>query len=752
MAKRCTLSEFIEKAHKVHKGENLEYTNAVYVNNSTPLCIIDHDINPETGQEYGEYWQTPNKHLSGHGHPLKGINKQKSRMVISQDEFIRRSKDCHPGENLEYSKVEYKNMYTPVCIIDHDINPKTGKEYGEYWQAPVNHLKGCGHPLKGIVNSQISKVKNYKPNSTKKLTLDAFVMRSEECHPGEKLDYSKTNYVNSTTKVCIIDHDINPKTGKEYGEYWQTPKAHLMGHGHPEKARIKRIKGNMLSLNEFIKRDKIVHVGENIEYGEYHGMNKRMLFIDHDINPHTGKEYGEYYCTPNNHLKGDGFPNKRREINAKRKAIKVDDFIDRAKKAHPNESLEYPFLSEELKNNHDKITIHDMDINPNTGKEYGYYKQSPYLHLNGSSIKEKGILKYSKSNTLTTEEFKSKAILLHPEFNYSKSYYKGNRELITITCPIHGDFKTTPDVFFRSIFGCPKCANSGVSQKEEDVCTFIKYLIGNNAVQQSNYSILSNKQLDIYIESMNIAIEFDGLFWHSTGSPNYQGDSAILNKTEECLHKGIRLIHIFEDEWDEHPDLVKDKLSYILGCSKDKRKIGARKCEIREIYKSDSDAFLEKNHIQGRANASVYLGAFYQGKLVSVMLFKKTGKDGEYELNRFASDIQYVIQGVASKLLKHFLNMKLAKSIISFADRRWTDESKNVYISLGFSKVGYTRPTYWYCGKREPLHRYHKFGFRKQILARKFKFSTDMTESEMVKELGLNKIYDCGLIKYELKC
>lgn len=75
-----------------------------------------------------------------------------------QEQFIEKAKDKHIGENLDYSKVNYVNNRAPVCIIDHDINPKTNEEYGEFWQTPSNHLKGQSHPDK----------KGKKLNSSKK--------------------------------------------------------------------------------------------------------------------------------------------------------------------------------------------------------------------------------------------------------------------------------------------------------------------------------------------------------------------------------------------------------------------------------------------------------------------------------------------------------------------------------------------------------------------------------------------------------
>lgn len=84
-----------------------------------------------------------------------------------------------------------------------------------------------------------------------------------------------------------------------------------------------------------------------------------------------------------------------------------------------------------------------------------------------------------------------------------------------------------------------------------------------------------------------------------------------MNKTESCEKIGIRLIHIFEDEWIEHIDIVKSKLKHILGRDNCQPKVLARKCSVGEISNQLAKEFLIKNHIQGFARSTVYLGCFY---------------------------------------------------------------------------------------------------------------------------------------------
>ena len=222
-------------------------------------------------------------------------------------------------------------------------------------------------------------------------------------------------------------------------------------------------------------------------------------------------------------------------------------------------------------------------------------------------------------------------------------------------------------------------------------------------------------------------------------------------KTELCEKQGIRLIHIFEDEWIEHEEIVKSKLKHILGCDMDLPKIFARKCIIKEIDNQIAKSFLEKNHIQGFSRSSVYLSCFCYDELIGVMTFKREIKNSDkWELTRFASDINKHCIGVGGKLLKYFVKNYNPTEVKSFADRRWSGTLKeNLYDKLGFIVDNVLKPDYHYVVGDNRLH---KFGFRKQILLKKYPNSgltEDMTEHEICQKLGFQRIYDCGLIKYK---
>lgn len=206
---------FIEKAKDVHKGENIDYSKVVYINNRTKVCLIDHDLKPD-GTEYGEFWQTPYNHLRGQSHPLKKGNKISKNKSAKQDEVIRRFKEVHKDENMDYSQVVYKNMHTKVKIICHDLRPD-GTEYGEFWQEPVVHLKGCSHPDKANDRNHLLQTSNTKDFLEKLLKRFPYY--------NERYDFSEFEYVNNRIKGIVIC--------KKHGKFSASPSNLLKGKGCP---------------------------------------------------------------------------------------------------------------------------------------------------------------------------------------------------------------------------------------------------------------------------------------------------------------------------------------------------------------------------------------------------------------------------------------------------------------------------------------------------------------------------------------
>ena len=199
--KISTSKEFIEKAKKIH-GNKYDYSKVEYKGFRKKVCIICHEKD-ENDVEHGEFWQTPDLHLNGCG-CLKCYNKYKRGKSRQHNTkwFIEESRKIH-GDKYDYSKSEYKTLFTDICIIC--------PIHGEFWQKPVNHINakhGCP-----------------KCGGTNKLTTEHFIEQARKIH-GDKYDYSKVEYKGNKTKVNIIC--------PMHGEFWQKPNSHLLGHGCPK--------------------------------------------------------------------------------------------------------------------------------------------------------------------------------------------------------------------------------------------------------------------------------------------------------------------------------------------------------------------------------------------------------------------------------------------------------------------------------------------------------------------------------------
>ena len=291
---------------------------------------------------------------------------------------------------------------------------------------------------------------------------------------------------------------------------------------------------------------------------------------------------------------------------------------------------------------------------------------------------------------------------------------------------------------------CYNCyPNNNTSVAEIEIGDYIQNELRIDVIRNDRV-VLGGTELDIYLPELKMAIEYNGLYYHSElnggKDKNYH-----LNKTNECKSRGIRLIHIFEDEWLEKQDIVKRRLKHILG--KDETKLWARKCEVREINSTEASGFLTNTHIQGNTSSSVKLGIFHKNELMGVMTFSKRkifNTTDDWELVRFST--KNTIVGGFGKLLKFFEKKYSPKTIITYALRRWSGDNNNVYLKNGFTQSGNIYPGFYYT---KSGHRFNRINFQKHKLKDKLeKFDPNLTEWENMQLNGYDRIWDCGNLKY----
>jgi G:T-mismatch repair DNA endonuclease (very short patch repair protein) len=300
------------------------------------------------------------------------------------------------------------------------------------------------------------------------------------------------------------------------------------------------------------------------------------------------------------------------------------------------------------------------------------------------------------------------------------------------------------DHLYSHIPTCPICypKYNGFSNQEKELASFIKTHYNGN-IMENDRSLISPLELDIVIPEKKLAFEFNGTFWHSEQSPGFEKTkNKCLIKTTRCNEEGYKLVHIWEYDWINKNELIKEKIKALLGINQ--TKIYARKCIINEISSKDKNEFLNSNHIQGEDKSSIKLGLFHENELVAVMTFGKPrfNKNYEYELIRYATKSEYQVLGGAGKLLKHFERNYNPKNIITYADRFYSQG--NMYRQIGFKELENTLPGYFYVNVNGI--KISRYKCQKRNLQRLLgeKFHNELSEFENMTINGFYRIYDCG--------
>jgi very-short-patch-repair endonuclease len=251
-------------------------------------------------------------------------------------------------------------------------------------------------------------------------------------------------------------------------------------------------------------------------------------------------------------------------------------------------------------------------------------------------------------------------------------------------------------------------------------------------------SVITPKVIDIYIPNKKIAIELNGIYWHSE-SPGENRKYNHRNRLELCNDKGVSLIQVTDMEYKEQRELVLDLIRSRLGIN---IKLGARECELRKITNRETRTFLDDNHFQGYVSASVVYGLFLNDELLSVMSFGKSrfNKKYDYELLRFVVKNGYNIIGGPQRLFNAFVKEYSPDSIVSYCDL--SKFEGNMYYNLGFTLSHRSDPNYFYYKAGKTLSRIkaqkHKL---KELLE---VFDGKKSESENMFNNGYKRYWDCG--------
>ena len=379
----------------------------------------------------------------------------------------------------------------------------------------------------------------------------------------------------------------------------------------------------------------------------------------------------------------------------------------------------------------EKVTLTNL-------KKYGYEN-----YFNSDNFKEKSkismVEKYGVDNISKNSYYREEKFLICKNENYVEYISNG---LSKFKCDLNKDheFKIHSDNFYhRKESNLPLCTicypiGDQKSIKERELLEYIKFIYIGNIIT----SYRDGLEIDIYLPQLRIGFEFNGLYWHSE---EFKDKNYHLKKTNHFKERGIRIIHIWEDDWNFRRDIIESQVKNLLKVNP--VRIFARKCVVKEVDVKNVREFLDVCHVQGFTSSVKKLGLYYDNKLVSIMTFdhfegRKIMEPNEWNLSRFCNKLNTSVIGGSSKLLNYFIKNYKPKRIVSYADKDWS--VGNLYYKLGFENIGENGPDYKYI---IDYKRVHKSRYKKS------KLNTTLTESKFMKDSEIYKIYDCGKIKFE---
>ena len=481
----------------------------------------------------------------------------------------------------------------------------------------------------------------------------------------------------------------------------------------------------------------------------YHGALERMTGI-------ACREHGEFTQYPAQLRKGGaGCPSCGDVVRRAKRRSPCDEVIAAAMARHDGF---YSYDHAAYVNSSTKFTV--------TCPAHGDFSISPNNHVNGGKgCPACGIIKRGHRRDVSgaarktadtkiakfAAKFIADARAVHGDaYDYGAVVYAGQQAKLTVICPDHGPFEQTAEHHVKRAQGCPECSHHR-SKGEAAMAKFMAALV---PIEERNRRVIAPKELDIYVPSASLAVEYCGEYWHASPSAR---DEAVYRKRHAekqkmCKDAGIRLLTVYESEWLTRQGAIKRLIRNALG--KIPGRLMARKCSVETVSTFEAAAFFDAYHPQGGAGWGANYGLRYRGKLVACMRFAFGANDRGANADRVWTLVRYAtrlpVTGGASRLFSAFLADHKPDSVKSFSDNRYF--TGVMYERLGFTLEEDTAPDYQvYHAKTGLLPK--TAWQRKNIPARiravgspeTFDPNTDpRSERDMTYLLGGRRLFDCG--------
>lgn len=282
---------------------------------------------------------------------------------------------------------------------------------------------------------------------------------------------------------------------------------------------------------------------------------------------------------------------------------------------------------------------------------------------------------------------------------------------------------------------------------EQLALDLLESAIPDHEIIQHDRSVLGHLELDLYVPDLKLAMEVNGIYWHSD---KFKDRDYHVDKFNACNKKGVRLIQVWDYELDDlrKVDILKSILRCAAGTSDS---IGARETELIRINGASPrvDTFLDANHWEGHApmaDQCVTYALCSHNNIVQMMVLEPRGKD-VWEVPRSCSKLGVSVTGGTSRLINAFQSYAGHGKLISHSDNRLF--SGHSYRAAGFAatgcEVGYD---WWHVNTDEFVCQRAAGHDPRQLLGESF--DPNLSEIANMHNAGWLRLWDAGRTRWEL--
>ncbi|KXO90990.1 Uncharacterised protein (plasmid) [Tsukamurella tyrosinosolvens] len=314
-------------------------------------------------------------------------------------------------------------------------------------------------------------------------------------------------------------------------------------------------------------------------------------------------------------------------------------------------------------------------------------------------------------------------------------------------CDVHGPYQRRIETRARG-HGCAECSTAGTSHGERELQAFVAEITGDGGSISRYRGIPGVREVDVFVPARSIAIEYNGVYWHSDRGGNGRDRNYHRDKYRRCKEAGVQLIQVWEDDWRTRRDAVESTLRAKLGVATRDGRIAARACEVVRPPRLEVQDLLERHHIQGRRDGTLYLGLRRpRGDLVAAMVVTRTKLT--WTIDRYATAA--LVPGGFGKLLAELRRHVAASGggkLVTFSDNEISDGA--LYAATGFTAGREIPPDYAYVAG---IERVHKFNYRRARFRSDpaLEYREELSESELARLNKLHRVWDSGKVRWGME-